>query len=529
MILLTKSSISAALGISNIFFWHEYGNYFGGNTAEAPLLHTWSLGVEEQFYVIWPLFVVALVKLRLPYMMIGLVILTTIAGIISETTVRFVASASYYLLPSRFFELMIGGVLALFSAYRNSRSRPYAKSLFSLGLTTIALSLFGLNKTSSFPGINAIWPCVGTALIIWSGGERNSCTKILTIRPMVFIGVISYSLYLWHWPIISYLNYLNITINSTIGICVILASILLAWLSWKFIEKPLRQTGGFLKFPTVLIERFAIPLGVLICIQLTTSYMSGFPDRFDSRAATLEQSLKALPDIMRRGCHVPSALYGTPPNFTRCRLGANKQKPDDILIGDSYANHFTGMLDVMAKKQNLSFMDYTMDGCPPILGYEIENSPLYQQRCLKRNKNAYDEILKQHFPRVVLASNWPKNNEAGEKLISYIATILESGAQLTLILNNETIPHASSCPIRRIMYKTTNGCTSTQENRPEYLNKIQHLYPKVNIIDPNIVICDRGTCSPTIGDTLLYRDDGHLNDVGSRLIGEILMKNGINL
>lgn len=216
--LVLESSIFALLGMSNIFFWREYGNYFSGNAAEAPLLHTWSLGVEEQFYLVWPLIVVLLIKLRLRYVMIGLTILTVAAGVFSEIAIGLAASASYYLLPTRFFELMIGGTLALAVAHKIAISRSYSGLTFVIGLALIVWSLFGLNKSSSFPGLNAVWPCVGTALLIWSGNSQHAFSRILTNRPIVFIGVISYSLYLWHWPIISYLNYMDFAISIAIGI-----------------------------------------------------------------------------------------------------------------------------------------------------------------------------------------------------------------------------------------------------------------------------------------------------------------------
>lgn len=529
LILVLKSSIFAMLGMSNVFFWREYGDYFGGNAAEAPLLHTWSLGVEEQFYLIWPLLVVLLIKLRRRYVIGGLAALTLMAGVVSEIAIGFAASASYYLLPTRFFELMIGGTLALIVAHKTAGARAYSGLIFSVGLVLIVWSLFGLSKTSSFPGVNAVWPCAGTALLIWSGNAQHPFSRVLTNRPIVFIGLISYSLYLWHWPIISYLTYMDIAVNGVIGSYVIFASILLAWLSWKFVEIPLRRTGAVLAFSAVLIRRFALPLVALFSLGLAAIYTKGFPERFDPRVAKFELSLDAKPDVLRSGCHVPSSMYDTPPNLSKCKLGSDNPRLDGILIGDSYANHFTGMIDIMAKAQGLSFIDYTMDGCPPILGYEIDHSSLYQERCLKRNEAAYALVLTKDYGRVVLASSWPKTAKAGEQLMASIATVLDTGAQLTLIVNNESIARASSCPIRRIMYGTAISCESQRQGAPEYFSEIRNRYPSVHIIDPNLVVCDDDKCSPTLGDALLYRDDGHLNDVGSRLIGQSLLGMGIHL
>ncbi len=531
LVRLVKSMAYAMLGLSNVFFWHEYGNYFAGNASEAPLLHTWSLGVEEQFYVIWPLLVLLLIKLSRRYMMGTLVILTIGAIAVSEFAIGIVASASYYLLPTRFFELMIGGLLAFIMVNKAIEPRHYSGLFLSAGFVLIGGSLFLLDKSSPFPGINALWPCLGAALLIWAGNTQHYLSRILTNRPMVFIGLISYSLYLWHWPIIAYLNYLGIAIGPLVGGCVVAASILLAVLSWKFIETPFRKTGSTLSFPEVFFRRFALPLVVLFSIGAATAYTKGFAMRFDPRVAKFESILATQPEILRKGCHVPTAMSNTPPN-AKCRIGADRaDKPevDGMLIGDSHANHYTGMIDVMAKTEGLALMDYTMDGCPPILGFDTGKVATYAERCLKRNEVAYKKVSVNHFSLVVLAASWPSTSEAGKLLMSSIDTVLKTGAKLTLILRIESIKDSSSCPIRRMMYGTTESCEGARHSSPEYFNSIRTRYPTVHIIDPNQAICNGDKCNPVIGNVPLYRDDAHLNDIGSRLIGKSLLGIGVAL
>jgi peptidoglycan/LPS O-acetylase OafA/YrhL len=530
LVRLTESAISSMFGVSNIYFWRTYGGYFSGNAAEAPLLHTWSLGVEEQFYAVWPLLIFLLVKFSRRYVFVALGALTIAAVIISQVAIGVVASASYYLLPTRVFELMIGGILAVRLADKKPESPHYSGFCLYAGLLLIFGSLLWLNKTSSFPGVNAIWPCLGAALLIWAGNSARSPSKILTSRPMVFLGLISYSLYLYHWPIVAYLNYLDIAIGPLVATAVAGLSIVMAWASWKFVEVPLRRNGALLSFGRVFAFRFVLPCLCLLSIVLSAAYTGGYPQRFDSRVVDLEKAIEARPELLRRGCHVPSAMYYTVPS-EKCRLGTVKSDVDGVLIGDSFANHFTGMLDVMAKAQGLSIIDYTMDGCPPILGYEQEErkGTAYGDRCRKRNEAAYAMITASRYRRVVLAGNWPKKPEAGPLLVASIKSALSSGAQITVILSNETIEGAAACPIRNVMYGRGGSCEAPPQGAPDYFNDIRSLFPQVQIIDPNQVICTRTKCSPTLNGTLLYRDGSHLNDVGSRRIGNALLHVGVRL
>jgi peptidoglycan/LPS O-acetylase OafA/YrhL len=533
LIRLAKSSIYALLGLSNIFLWREYGNYFSGNASEAPLLHTWSLGVEEQFYVIWPILILIIIKFNKMYITSILALICIGAIAFSEIATGLVASASYYLLPTRFFELMIGGLLALLITHKRPGSRFYTELCFFSGFALIGGSLFFLSKSSAFPGINALWPCIGAALLILAGNSKSTLSKALDNRPMRFIGLISYSLYLWHWPIIAYVNYMGFTIGFLVGASIFLASILLAWLTWKFVEVPMRRSGSNFKSRQVFLWRFVTPALVLFVIGSATIYTGGFSTRFDPRVTELESALETKPNILRSGCHVPPAMYATPPN-EKCRLGAEKTEVDGILIGDSFANHFTGMIDIMAKVKGISVMDYTMDTCLPILGYDTSTapqheSPGYAERCRKRNVAAYEEITKNHFPLVILAGSWPNKPEAGEQLIASIDIILRASQKLTIILRNEEIQGGSSCPIRKVMYGRIDGCEVPRKGYPKYFDEIAKKYPNVHIVDPNQVICTSEACSPTIGNVLLYRDVGHLNDMGSRLIGNSLVSRGVTL
>jgi hypothetical protein len=140
------------------------------------------------------------------------------------------------------------------------------------------------------------------------------------------------------------------------------------------------------------------------------------------------------------------------------------------------------MIDVMAKAEGISIMDYTIDGCPPILMYDTGKASSYVERCRKRNKAAYDNISANHFSRVILAGSWPDDPKAGDQLMSSIDVVLKSGATLTIILNNESIERASTCSIRRIMFNSSESCEGLRKGPPVYFKEIRSRYPTIHTL-----------------------------------------------
>ncbi|MBA1190471.1 acyltransferase [Pseudomonas entomophila] len=525
---LSANALFALLGVSNLFIWLKYGNYFAADASEAPLLHTWSLGIEEQFYMIWPLLLLALLRWmprRWPWLL-GLGLLATI-GLSHYGTGVFV-TASYYLLPTRFFELMLGGCLGIWHV---TRPMPLARypALVSraVGWALVVGSLALIGPGAPFPGLTALLPCLGAALLIHAGHDGRRA-RLLGSRPLVFIGLISYSLYLWHWPLIAYLNYLSIPIDPSVGLAVVLAAVVLAWLTWRWVEQPLRRSGLQAGFATVFARRFALPAVLLAVVSGVIQWQGGFPARFGPTVETLEAMTLERPADNRRGCHVPNALYRTAPD-AQCRLGAPKAQLDGILVGDSFANHFTGMVDLLARPDGVSLMDYTMDGCAPILGYNVDMSKVYAEHCAQRNARVYALIEAQRYPYVVLAGSWPSDEAAGEPIAASLERVVKSTGQVIVILNNQAIQNAATCPVRQLMFATPRTCDAAQAARPQYWATLRARFPQVRFIDPNQVICAQGRCRSLIDGKLLYLDNAHLNEVGSRYIGKTLLERGYSL
>ncbi|QCI12583.1 acyltransferase [Pseudomonas putida] len=528
LVRLYNNALFALLGVSNLFIWLKYGNYFAADASEAPLLHTWSLGVEEQFYLVWPLMVLLVYRFAPRYLLWLLGMGVVMAVGFSEYATGNFATAAYYLLPTRFFELMLGGWLAIWHVqHRPNVGAGQSFICTVLGYLAIVVPLWMLNEEATFPGLNALWPCLGTLLLI-QAGSNGARSPLLASRPMVFVGLVSYSLYLWHWPLIAYLNYLEVPMSAGLAVLVMALALLLAWLSWRYVEKPFRRSGLQLSFARVFFRRFAAPVLGLAVLAGAGQALDGFPARFSPQVNALEAMTLDKPAQNRRGCHVPNALYRTEPDAA-CRLGAQKEALDGIMVGDSFANHFTGMVDLLARPDNISLMDYTLDSCPPILGYRDRMPAVYADHCAVRNQRVFELIERNHYPYVVLAGNWPPD-EASQGLVeASLEKAVAASGEVIVILDNPLIEKAATCPIRQLMFGLARDCAVAQRNRPQYWAQVRERFPQIHFIDPDEVICKGGNCSPMIDGKLLYLDRAHLNGVGSRFIGQALLARGYSL
>ena len=242
---LGKSAAWHAAFAANIYFWRNT-NYFASAAEEQPLLHTWSLAVEEQFYLIVPLLLLAL--FRFPYFRSrGLLLALFLIGFafslaLSIVVVPRMPAVAFYLLPTRAWELLAGSIIAILPAA--SLSRIWREILCGIALITIVVPCFIYTKETPFPGLAALPPCLGTALFIWASGPASTSIQnstfniqnLLAARPVVFIGLISYSLYLWHWPLFAFSTYWALDpLSLPYRLCLVAASFVLAILSWRFV------------------------------------------------------------------------------------------------------------------------------------------------------------------------------------------------------------------------------------------------------------------------------------------------------
>ncbi len=280
---LGKELFFSALGVVNILFGQGV-NYFAQEESVRPLIHLWSLGVEEQFYFIWPALLLALAFLKLKNILIFVAALFFISFYLAVTANDVEPVKAYFYPQYRAFELLIGAWAALAVRHRFFHELNISKNkrewISVIAIFLVVMPMFLLDENSTFPGLNALWPCVGTALfIVFSSG--SSVSRILSWSPLVFLGLISYPLYLYHQPIISYLHFFDQGSDNILVLFVVLTvAIPLSWVTYKYIEKPIRRAAHRKEKPA---RTYVIPLAACLTLFAVAGILIAKSDGFEAR------------------------------------------------------------------------------------------------------------------------------------------------------------------------------------------------------------------------------------------------------
>ncbi|HYW56839.1 MAG TPA: acyltransferase family protein [Polaromonas sp.] len=402
---LSKSILATNLFVSNFLFWKQAG-YFDAAAELKPLLHTWSLAVEEQFYVVWPLLLALSYRRgwRLKWIVVTLLVLSfAAAGLLLVET----PDAVFYLLPFRAWELLMGAALA--AGYLGSIAESRWKHICSLvGLGLLLVSVFFLNKALPFPGWNALPPCLGAVLLIAAGKDAVVNRYVLSARPLVLVGLISYSLYLWHWPLLVYVRVLNLgQLPVADAIVAIGISMVLAWLTWRYIEQPFRANGEAGR-PVGLLVKFALP-GLLLCAAAGTALAyKGFPERIRPDVVAAQEAALDF-NASRSGCHLGMANIVLPPwaNCTSQRL-TGTTKTGVVVWGDSHAEAIVPGVRVMSGLAESEMLQLTKTSCPPLIGAKVIRGGTEYQECETFNRKVLALLTESSaVTTVVLAARWP--------------------------------------------------------------------------------------------------------------------------
>lgn len=402
-----ESAIAALLSISNFYFWRESG-YFAPTAEYLPLLHTWSLAVEEQFYLIFPVILLAIWKLRLPVRWV-LVIGTIAAFIIGLWLSINKPSVAYYLLPARAWELAIGAVIAS-GAVPQIRGAVLREMVPAIGVGMILFSIFWIRSDMIFPGWVALIPCFGAAMVIHADGHSWVARRLLAKRPMVFIGRLSYSLYLWHWPVLVALRMRLLTADLPLAIAIIgvASTFLLAWLSWRFIERPFRNrqimtTGTMSK---ALVTGSAT-LGLTAALSLI---FGGFPSRLSERGHAL---LSGATDT----AHYQFCPEGAVEDA--CEFGDETAPLKLLVIGDSQTPALYSAFDALASSHGIRGALYWHSACPLLDGAWREGDG-YKTPCFDFRARVFQQIeMTRELRAIVLAGSWQGQLGNGQETVRH--------------------------------------------------------------------------------------------------------------
>ena len=380
-----KSVVAATLFSSNTLFWLESG-YFDGPAEMKPLLHTWSLAVEEQFYIVFPILLIIIKKYFNCRWIAFILPLAIISFIISAWGVHHQPSAAFYVAPTRAWELLLGSLLAL-GLFPSIGNRTVREALSVLGLGLIAWSVFTYSSKTPFPGLSALAPCVGAALVMHTGASGPSVVaKLLSARPVVFTGLISYSLYLWHWPLIVFAKYYWIRdLTTAKSLAVIAVSVVASVLSWRFIEKPFRKKKRCVP-PIGPLRRRRHGDGRVDRVGFAAELSNGWPQRLPRYVAELSMAAFDKDTRLARCNGLRKRESAASP---LCLLGKPDAVPSFLLWGDSQAGAMMPAIDAAAAASSQSGYYASLGGCAPLLGTSRAN-PIGSPVCVPFNNTVLD-------------------------------------------------------------------------------------------------------------------------------------------
>ncbi|MCT7378216.1 acyltransferase family protein [Chelativorans salis] len=388
---LSHSATATLFFSSNLFFWNSLG-YFSDASEFHPLLHTWSLAVEEQFYLLFPLALVISQGRRQATQRIIISIVLLGSLVLSIYAVKHFPEGAFYLLPTRAWELMCGALLATHVV--PSISSPRIRSSLSLaGVALILVPMLTYTSATPFPGLAAIPPCIGTMLIIYCG-RSSLAAKVLSTKPLVWIGLISYSLYLWHWPILSFLRIDQGSVHLPIflSLSATVASFAAAYISWNYIERPFRVRTAVSRRKVFQLSG----MGCIVVIAASTSVSAtnGFPVRYDRNVTSFLELNTA--DIVGGRC------------AEGCPFGVEEAPPSVVLWGDSHANALTPALDFVARQEDLGGIVFADAACAPLLDVHRSDVGDKWKNCAALAIRAIDYIRKNRdqISTVVLSARW---------------------------------------------------------------------------------------------------------------------------
>ena len=536
-----QSLAAICLFASNVLFWGESG-YFDTQAELKPLLHTWSLAVEEQFYVLFPLLLLVAWRLGRRFLLVLIGAIAALSFITSVEEVKNFPSAAFYLLPSRAWQLLVGALASFVAdrwpsvALRQPAVRLASEAFGWGGMAMIVMALFLFDEQTPFPGLNAALPTVGTVLVLLGASDRTSVGRMLAWRPLVGLGLISYSAYLWHQPLFAFTKHaLLADLPTDLAIVLCAVTIVLACLSWRYVEQPFRDRSLISRGMVFALSAAGMAafvglgfIGYRMSDQITQVRLRSVDPARRSQFRTRESL------VADRNAFVAQFLPEAGKDFS-----ANTATKKILILGDSVSEDLYSALMVNSELfPGIEFRRLMLDEpCMRAAAHLVAKGELPaaidEKTCRVALERLRDGPLLQAADVIVLCSNWPRyithsTHEGGIELAEALAA---RGRQVRIV-GLMSIQEASSTAFLAIK----NGLTVEQANGVAYhtvqRSKIEKpnadargvasRFDNVRYLDKEAVFCDDETNRTLLYDAdgqMLFADNFHLTTLGGRYFG----------
>jgi peptidoglycan/LPS O-acetylase OafA/YrhL len=573
---LGRYTIAGTLFSSNLLSWSDAG-YFDANADEKPLLHLWSLGVEEQFYLVWPLalFLFYHPGNRIILQVGGVALFSLLINIIS---VQFDPIAAFYSPFSRFFELMAGAATAYFGQSKLKRFAlreeagmwciVFKSNVISIiGAIAILSGLLLIDSRSRFPGFWVLLPTLGTMLLIQAGSLAWINRRILSFGPLVWIGLISYPLYLWHLPLLSFARIVTGGVPSReVRFLCLLVAVGLAWATFRFVELPVRRRAYHHASKALgpMVLSLIVAMAAICVAGGFVNWRNGFPARLPTLAAIEQARAKGSGEIKPESVGSPCEV-AIPPS-ARCLLSTVPETEKLLVIGDSHGGALApGIYQAIQElTPSISVVLQTEGGCSPLRGAESYDQLNISRNCREKYESVYRWAIEDPSVKtVILVSRWAERVGFGVgfgsvdgNLISGRYGYLEDGKEIKN--NSEAFTRALRHTIfslqangKRVVFvhqvpefgfyppfcgrrpiplnewqEEKDRCfldrglvNKRQQEYRQLFDAVKVAFPNLWIMDPLPVFCNTARCSLQSGPTYFYRDNNHLNLDGAYLFG----------
>jgi peptidoglycan/LPS O-acetylase OafA/YrhL len=517
-----KAALATILYSSNLYFAHLQLYYFLQSSGSEPLLHTWSLAVEEQFYLVWPIFLLLLEKpvrgARSRVLVIAATTIISFAGCVWLTAENQVMA--FFLSPSRAWEFSIGGLLAFLPLRWMTARENLCKWLGAAGLITLVLCGALMTDSASFPGYVAAIPVLATLTVLQAGAatQNSLSARVLKWRPLQYVGGISYSLYLWHWPVLMIVPQIVSNDSAVVRAVCILLSVALAAVTHVTVENPIRF-NSFLGTRSVL-SLGLVGLSMTLCIGGLAMWWIAL--NHSAQFRKFHEARNDVPSFYRTGC--TAELRATDPR--QCSFG-ELAKPEStvVLFGDSHAAQWFPAMKVIAESRHWKLVTIIKSACSP-MNISILRDPRVIKACQRWRELAITTIQEMHPDTVVMSSSSLYQQRDSPRLIdvsdwekgSRETFLAIAGHGIALRFIRDT-PHSDYDVPPCLAQLAWNGhATCPPLSRSNALSsdiyqaevRAASDIPNVKLIDMSDAICGRNSCETEQGGLVKFRDSDHL-------------------